>query len=218
MLPANIPQFKKYKYVYAFVKDHLSMQFGDVRSMMRLPIPDLGITHACNFAATAVLCNLVSGISVSLYMPPSPVITNEKGKNRWVRAGEAFKSLLQDHYPWQSGENRMERAKVLYGLFRNPFAHALGVHGKLGHRINTMRRPGAGLQEDELEEIERSRARPSWLAPGLSGGGHEWNLFVEGFYRDVFHMLWKLARDGTQMRKAEKRFSRREFIWRQGKP
>ena len=218
MSPEDIPEFKNYQNVYVFIKDHLSMQFGDVRSMMRLPIPNLGIVHACNFAATAVLCNLISGISVSLCIPPTPVRKNAKGEKRWVETGEAFKFLLEDYYPWQPGENGKERARVLYDFFRNPFAHALGVHGKVHYLVKITRRPGAGLQEEQLEEIEKSPTRPSWLARGLSGRGKEWNLFAEGFYRDVFHMLWKLAKDQTQMSGAEKRFSTGRIIWRQGKP
>ena len=218
MLLADIPEIKAYPAVSAFVTNHLSMQFGDVRSMMRLPLPDLGITHACNFAATAVLCNLVSGVSVSLYMPKSPVKTNQKAERQWVGSGEAFKLLLEDFYPWGQGEDGKQRAKVLYDLFRNPFAHALGVHGKTRYRIGVARRPGPGLQEAELEQLESSATRPAWLPAGLSGGGNQWNVVAEGFYRDVFHTLWNVARDKAQMTQAEKRFKAGRVIWRVGKP
>ena len=33
---------RRYPNVSDFVKDHLSMQFGDVRAMLRLPIEELG--------------------------------------------------------------------------------------------------------------------------------------------------------------------------------
>jgi hypothetical protein len=191
MLPVDIPEFQLYPRVHAFVRDHLSMQFGDVRSMMRLPLPHLGITHACNFAATAVLCNLISGISVSLYLPPNAVRTNEQGEKQYVGAGTAFKLLLEHYYPWQPRENRQERARVLYDLFRNQLAHTLGV-GKADYVIFIRRFPGPGLQENQLKEIECSASRPTWLVPGLSGYGKQWDLLVEGFYSDVFHMLWKL--------------------------
>jgi hypothetical protein len=217
VLLADIPEIRAYPAVSAFVTDHLSMQFGDVRSMMRLPLPDLGIGHACNFAATAVLCNLVSGVSVSLYMPKSPVMMDQKGKKHWVGSGEAFKRLLEDFYPWGKDEDGKQRARVLYDLFRNPFAHALGVHGKTGYRIVVARLSG-GLQEAQLEQLERSATRPAWLPPGLSGGGNRWSVVAEGLYRDVFHMLWNLARNKTQMTQAEKRFKARSVIWRVGKP
>ncbi|MCK4389476.1 MAG: hypothetical protein KAV83_04460 [Desulfobacterales bacterium] len=225
MLPVDIPEFNNYKNVCAFVRDHLSMQFGDVRSMMRLPLPGLGIVHACNFAAAATLCNLISGISVSLFIPANPVKAR-KGKRQWIGTGQTFKQLLENFYPWQPVERGTEGAKVLYDLFRNPFAHALGVHSKAHYQIQVTRisimkkenEPATGLLDDQLEEIERSSTRPSWLARGLSGAGKQWNLLVEGFYRDVFHMLWNLAKDKNQMSEAEKRFSRGRIIWREGKP
>jgi hypothetical protein len=81
-----------------------------------------------------------------------------------------------------------------------------------------MRLSETGLQEAQLEEIERSATRPSWLAPGLLGAGKRWDLLVEGFYRDIFHMLWELAKDRDQMSEAEKRFSTGRIIWRTGNP
>lgn len=225
MLPADMPEFKTYTDVQSFVKDHLSMQFGDIRSMMRLPLPALGIDHACNFASLATLCNLISGISVSLFIPANPTTTDNKGKKHWIGTGDAFKLLLEEFYPWLPGESGKDRAKVLYDLFRNPFAHALGVHGKTHYQINITRMilkndhgEVTGLQDAQLQEIESSPNRPAWLSPGLSGSGRQWNLLVEGFYRDVFHMLWNLAKDNGQMTKAEKRFSTGTIIWREGKP
>ncbi len=41
MLLADIPEFKSYQKVSVFVRDHLSMQFGDIRSIA-IPSPDLG--------------------------------------------------------------------------------------------------------------------------------------------------------------------------------
>src|SRR2546426_10237491 len=94
MLPADIPEFKNYTNVYAFVGQPLSMQFGDIRSMMRLPPPALGIGHACNFAASATLCNMISGISVSLYIPANPTTTDKKGKKHWIGNGNWGQSEL----------------------------------------------------------------------------------------------------------------------------
>jgi hypothetical protein len=225
MLLAEIPEFKTYTNVFSFVRDHLSMQFGDIRSMMRLPLPALGVDHACNFAAVATLCNLISGISVSQFIPVNPSTTDKKAKKHWIGTGDAFKALLEEFYPWLPGEIGKDRAKVLYDLFRNPFAHALGVHGKTHYKIKITRmilKDGGGnvtgLEDGQLQVIESSPNRPAWLPLGLSGSGTQWDLVVEGFYRDVFHMLWSLARDRGQMTKAEERFSKGTIIWRQGKP
>lgn len=69
MLPHEIQEFSSYPNVHAFLEHHVSMQFGDVREMLRLPLPALQMTHACNFAAAGTLCGFISGISVSIYQP-----------------------------------------------------------------------------------------------------------------------------------------------------
>ena len=208
MLLHEIPELRRYPNVSAFVENHLSMQFGDIRSMLRLPLPELGITHGCNFAATANLCNLTSGISVTIFKPSS------LAGNR-IYPGKAFKQLLKNFYPWEPGDNRTDGAKTLYDLFRNPLAHALGVHGLSSYQIQIAKAP---LQNDLIEEIERSPTRPDWLPPGLSGSGRQWTLDSRGFYRDVFHMFWNLAKDVPQIRQAEQRFSGQKFVWREGNP
>lgn len=215
MLLHEIHELRRYPNVSDFVENHLSMQFGDVRAMLRLPLPELGIEHGCNFAVTDRLCSLISGLSVTIFMPSNPTRRDNKGKTTWIGSGEAFKQLLKNFYPWKPGYNRTEGVKALYDLFRNPFVHALGVHGKSSYQIQVKKCP---LRNDQIEEIERSRTRPDCLPPGLSGSGKQWTLDSRGFYRDVFHMFWNLAKDVPQMRQAEKRFSGQKFVWREGKP
>ena len=41
------------------VRPHLQ----DVRAMLRLPLPDVGLTAGCNFAAVHALLNVLSGLS-----------------------------------------------------------------------------------------------------------------------------------------------------------
>ena len=183
--------------------------------MLRLPLPELGLEHGCNFAVTDRLCSLISGISVTIFMPSNPTRRDNKGKITWVGSGEAFKHLLKNFYPWASGDSRTEGVKALYDLFRNPFAHALGVQGKCSYQICVKKDP---LQNDQIEEIERSPTRPDWLPPGLSGSEKQWTLDARGFYRDAFHMFWNLAKESQQMTDAEQRFLSGGIIWREGKP
>jgi hypothetical protein len=44
---------------------HLALRphLQDVRAMLRLPLPEAGITTGCNFAAVHVLLNVLSGLS-----------------------------------------------------------------------------------------------------------------------------------------------------------
>jgi hypothetical protein len=208
----EIPELRNYPYVSDFVENHLSMQFADVRSMLRLPLPEQGIIDGagyggCNFAVATVLCNIVSGISVTIFRPPS--LSNNR-----IGSGRVFIQLLENFYPWEQGDNGGEGAEALYFYFRNPLTHALGVQHEQFYRIGVGKSPSP-LQNNQIEEMEESPGRPNWLHPGISGSGTQWNLVAEGFYRDVFHMFWNLARNEQQMRMAEQRFSNGDIVWRE---
>ena len=208
---SDIPELQNYPHVFTFVRETLSMQFADVRSMLRLPLPEQGIIDGagyggCNFAVATVLCNLVSGISVTAFRPSSL-------NNNRIGSARVFRQLLENFYPWEQGGNGIEGAEALYSYFRNPLVHALAVERESSHiQISKCPLP---LQNEQIEEMEESSARPSWLLPGISGSGTQWNLVAEGFYRDVFHMFWNLARNEQQMRMAEQRFSNGDIVWRE---
>ena len=134
--------------------------------------------------------------------------------NNRIGSGRVFRQLLENFYPWEQGDNGSEGAKALYSYFRNPLTHALGVqHGQF-YRIRIGKSPSP-LQNNEIAEMEESSTRPRELLPGISGSGTQWDLVAEGFYRDVFHMFWNLARNEQQMRVAEQRFSNGDIVWRE---
>jgi hypothetical protein len=128
----------------------------------------------------------------------------------WVDTGYAFKQLLKDFYPWGSGQNRRNiLSAAVYNYFRNPLAHALGVHDNVAFRIEVSRlalvdqhgvKQETGLTEGQIKELEQVTARPSWAGPGLTGSGNDWTLLIEGFYRDILEMLQSLARNSDQMK------------------
>ena len=205
MLLSDISELQSYPNVSDFVEKHLSMQFGDVRAMLRLPLPEPGLEHGCNFAVTDRLCSLISGISVTIFMP-----SNLVGGER-IGSGETYRQLIENFYPWALTEDRREAVEVLYNIIRNPFAHSLGVHEQSGYIVNVRKGP---LTPEQIEDLERSRTQPSRRPPGLSRSGQCWTLDARGFYRDVFHMFWNLVRDEQQMNEAEERFSEGLIIWR----
>ena len=216
MLLSDIPELQRYPHVSGFVKHHLSMQFGDVRAMLRLPLP--GIEHGCNFAVATVLCSLVSGISESFFMPANPIQENCKGEKEWTGSGKAFRQLVRNFYPWEPDEkqkSKRKKADVLYYFLRNPLTHALGVEREDSYQIKISKN---SLQNDQIEEIEKSPTRPDRLPPGLSWSGKQWTLDSRGFYRDAFHMFWNLTKDEQQMTDAEQRFSSGKIIWRYEDP
>jgi hypothetical protein len=100
---------------------HLSVRphLQDVRAMLRLPLPDIGIMAGCNFAAVHVLLNVLSGLS--RLMGPGP-----------TRSDAAFRKFVARWYPWRleppRSRFRQERGtRALYDSFRTGFAHDLGL-------------------------------------------------------------------------------------------
>lgn len=192
MLPSQFPEFKTYPAVNSFVTNQLAMQFNDVRCMMKMPIPEVGIEAGCNFATAATLCNLISGISVVLYTPKNP----KSG------SGKKFKELLEEFYPWERGEKKVENSKVIYDLVRNPLAHSLGVlkRGSLPTAIEK-----TALSEAQLEEIENSTVRPTWVPLAVTGSSAGYVIAVVGLYWGTFHLVRRLAQETKQIEQAETR-------------
>jgi hypothetical protein len=211
MLLSEISAFAAYPHVSLFVKDKLEMQLGDIRAMLLLPLPEAGITHGCNFASVATLCNVVSGVSVSLFKPKRTKKIRKKKKEK-LGSGDHFRRLLWNFYPWEAGEQHVQKTKRVYDLVRNPLAHALGEHDtpedEVIIRKTGLKEKGKPLTEGELDELERSPTRPSWVPLGVYYKDKRWNISAEGFYRGVFHMIWNLAKDADQMSRAERRFGK----------
>jgi hypothetical protein len=217
--------FTDYPLVRELMKDLVCMQLADVGGMLRLPVRhgDLIIPNGCNFAATAVLCNIVSGISVTIFQPDKTTKVSDDGaKVRWIDTDTAFAELLKSFFPWPSAaDNRVKKDTVfaLYGLCRTSFAHALGIHGDDAATMKIVRhRAHVGLTAEEVLEVEEAVGRPAWLQPGLNGSGKQWVLVADGLYRDALDMLCALAADKRQMEKAQKRFEEKKFNWRCGTP
>src|ERR1700691_628491 len=84
------------------IRTAVEEQFKDVHSMMMLP--------NCNFAATAILVNLISGMSTIFY--------DQDGG-----PGKRSKKMLEEFYPWDSRPDNALREVViecLYDTIRNP--------------------------------------------------------------------------------------------------
>ena len=92
--------------------------FSDVHAMLRLPLPDNGITAGQNFAITQLLMAVVSGVSITLY-------DNVGG------SGPLFMGVVEKFFPWdEEPSNDVERntaAGIIYNVFRNPLSHGAGV-------------------------------------------------------------------------------------------
>jgi hypothetical protein len=201
MFLEDIPGIRGRKEVHKFVKDHLSMLFEDIRGIIVQP--------GYNFACANLLCDLISGLSVTVYKPASA--------STKIGAGAAFKSLLlSPFFPWEptdTPKDQKEKASALYDYVRNPMTHAIGLDEKPGLDIAIGKNPKP-LSKRELAQMEKAPNRPASITPALVGGGNKWQLWVEGLHYAVFRMFWNLAQDRGQMVAAEARFAAGVIAWR----
>jgi hypothetical protein len=135
------------------VRPHLQ----DVRAMLRLPLPETGITAGCNFAAVHVLLNVLSGLSRLL--GPSP-----------TRSDAAFRKFVARWYPWRreprrSSFRQKRGTEALYDSFRTGFSHDLGLlleSGPVDHRGRIrakFRIAGRQSRRDETAVVVSSPSR-----------------------------------------------------------
>src|SRR5215831_11562227 len=113
MTPTELTDFKDYPRLQRFVRKQISMLFEDLRKLVVQP--------GFNFIAAAGCCDLVSGLSVSLYRPASAhkikkdwYYTNAMGATERLGNGVLFDQVLKLYYPWQKGEQRARKATVIW--------------------------------------------------------------------------------------------------------
>ena len=207
MLPSDLLAFQFYPTVHEFIVSRVDVLVADVKAMMRLPLPEVGIEGRCAFAAATTLCSIIGGVSMVLYKP------GVSGRSPAWR----FLGLLKEFYPWQGErysswqyavQDRETRAKVLYELVRNPVAHSFGVLGNNPLRVDIAKER---LSEQQIDGLEKSDVLPYFRAPAVTahhltapGESHPgYVITVGGLYWGVFHLLWNLAKNESQMREAE---------------
>jgi hypothetical protein len=125
--------------------------------MMRLPLPELGMTGGCNFAAAAMLCNLAAGLAKVLY-------GRSKGQ---PGTGDSFVAILLEFFPWQRGEHRRKKAEALYEIVRNPLVHSLAVFMTPAHRASRL---GIGKGPSFRVTAPESRDRSTTTAGATAAG------------------------------------------------
>lgn len=214
MLVSQMVGAQIYPHINHFVETVLDMQFADVRAMLQLPRPDLGITPACNFAIVSTLCNLISGISTTIYKP-SDLLHQVKSE---CGSGRAFRELVRDFFPLKrQGTNDVP--DNLYNLCRNPLAHSAGIADAALPRVYYTRvfhgdHDRAGWNDKELDDLERKPDRFRLPYHSIEIRNQEWTIHCDCFYFDVVKLLRGLIADATQAQAAETRFSQGVYNWR----
>jgi hypothetical protein len=197
---ATSPQVRR------FVADRIdSLYLSDVHAMFRLPLPQHGIHAGLNFSIAQILMATISGISTTMY--------DHNGD-----PGVLFKGLVESYFPWNKERLSVSTeaaAGIIYDVFRNPLAHAVGLSmdlrdnnrylvqsdsvEKVKRRLTEERT--TGHTEEWLETLERSADRPE-LGPTLVVEPKRKVLLIEGLYWCVRRMIYNLASDEERMANA----------------
>lgn len=189
---------QKYPRLSYFLEHFLTMQFADLRCLLRLPEGELNA--GCNYATVSVLFNIIGGLSVCLYNASF----DDFASSRPTRRGQRFKNLLLTYYPWQHEPVQKETAvEVLYDSLRNPLAHCLGLYKpgeKYGSKVD--KNP---MDIKQISALESSKTRPDWLNPTvkLSQSIYRYDVNVNTLYWGVNRLIENLLSDKQQLEKAE---------------
>ncbi len=200
--------------VRALLHNSARMHLQDVRAMLRLPLPDVGITAGCNFAAVHVLLNALSGLSRLLGPGPK-------------RSDDAFIDFVRTKYPWsrepRAGFSKPRATEVLYRQFRNGFAHDLGLllepipTNKARTRIRSRFRlndPLIGVRKqpsltpDQLVELDDVGSRPVWLGPTVSLESRHTFVDAVALYWGVRRLLYDQTGNKRAMRSLQQMIDR----------
>lgn len=205
MVPSKYPEVQGRPHLQSLLSTHIDMQFEDVRALLRLP--RAGSTVGANFAAAALLFNLISGISVVLYN------ASWKGFAAKSGSGAKFKKVLLSHFPFTEIPIQKELVVgAFYTYSRNPLAHSLGLGVPSHPKISIAKKP---LTPSEITELEDNLSLPEWSHPALSPigiqPGSSYQLCISGLYWGIHRMLHSIFADGNQVRDADQLAKRLGF-------
>lgn len=222
-MPSQFPEVTQRPALQAFLRQHIDMQFEDVRAVLRLPqARALGTTGGGNFLGASALMAIICGASTLFYdAGPQAFEFPYQSQRRFIET--------MSYMPWDpkmAGVHIGLGSKRLWQYARNPLAHAFGVGynpGKVTGRVpNHLQWSFAIVKRDfgihEIYKLEDSVDRPEFVGPPLrrvSTRPGEFVLDVGGLYWAIHRMLHALLGDRQQADAAEDMVHRLIAGWRQ---
>jgi hypothetical protein len=199
--PSGVVNRGRFPKLAAFVEWGIDMQLGDVRDLLRLPMPEAGLDSGHNFSSAAVLVNLIGGASVWFYDASEEGLRNRTDRSR------RYRETLERYWPWE-GEliEPQDVVQVLYAHARNPLAHSFGMPDPAEAKLISIRK--SPLTEGQIGELDTATGRPGWVGPTITAGrvgspGHSYELSVPALYWAVQRLLRMLLTDEDQAQRAD---------------
>jgi hypothetical protein len=190
--------------LFRFVEWRIDVQLAEVRDMLRLPMPEVGLESGHNLAATASLVNLIAGASVWFYD------ASTAGQFDRDDSGRRYRETLAAYWPWEDGEivDRAQGTRLLYDCVRNPLAHAFGMSrlGDAGSPIAFLKDP---LTAERVAELDLAETRPQGLGPTIrpattpGAPARAYFVVVPALYWGVQRLLRAVLTDEQQLPAAE---------------
>jgi len=199
MNPSEFPEVQGYPEMVNFLKLQVDMLFEDLRTLLRLPLYDL--EAGCNLTITAMLFNIIAGVSVCFYDASTEALTQRGDR------GRRFKELLINYYPWESESIGPEKgSRLLYEQARNPLAHSLGLIDVKkpqtqpdSQKVVLTKSP---LIPRKIEELEEALEKQMWLPQTIVIGSEQIEICVPTLYWGLHRLLHKLLADREQIESA----------------
>jgi len=214
MLPSEFPEVQDYPHLKLLLDKQVNMQIADLRTLLKLPLPELGLNDGANLAAASLLFNFIAGCSVCFYD------ASRQGRHSRRGRGKRFQDLLRDFFPWQGEQfSKTQGIKALYESARNPLAHSLGLDSPptsgTGNQILLRKWALSGA---EIQELENSLTKPSWagstiLTESLASGATQLTISIPALYWGAHRMLHSLFADLSHAAKAEALATRFAPLW-----
>src|SRR4051812_6362453 len=188
--------------LFRFVEWRIDGQLAEVRELLRLPMPEVGLESGQTFAAAGALVNLIAGASVWLYDASTAGLSDRE-------SGRRFRETLAAYWPWDDGEivDKDEGIRLLYECLRNPLAHGFGIS-----RLDDESSPIAFLKEpltaERVAELDLAEAPPQGIGPtfrpaGVGAPARAYLVAVPALYWGVQRLLRAVLADEHQLPAAE---------------
>lgn len=110
LLPSAYPEAADLPAVRQLLGELIDMQFQDLRVLLRLPDPALAPDVGCNFTASAMMANLISGFSIWFFHNryARGRLEPEERKRKQALSAKRFKGFVRAYYPRQIHEPTRE--------------------------------------------------------------------------------------------------------------